>query len=181
MPPMIAAILCPGPSLNRWADDFEGLTIAVNRGAIAFSCDVWACGDYPLIWAIAGQVLRAGSLLTSGIAGEWLRKNSSTWRGETIEWEGLADFAQVKNWDFTTGTAALTFAISRGATKIITAGVDFSGEKDFDGAEGFIESKAAGGSDSFIKFGNRSNERWKQEKAIWDLLLEKFGVEWERA
>jgi hypothetical protein len=99
--------------------------------------------------------------------------------GTIIDWSTFGptagDDRLVPNWDLTTALAALAFCCLGGVKRLLTAGVDFAGEKDADGAEGFTNADGV-----FEKFGNRSEDRWKLERSIWDAMIAKYGIEWVR-
>ena len=76
---MIAAILCPGPSLAGIDRPAADLTIAVNRAAIAFPApDVWAALDLPLTLTIAPRVT-AGAWLTNRETYASCRRRGCPW------------------------------------------------------------------------------------------------------
>lgn len=157
---MTAAVLCPGPSLARTFDpDFGGLTLAVNRAALAYSADVWCANDLPLIDAIAGGVKGSPSL--------WCNKDSLAslqQRPHALAANGRA-FAElecpVPAWHLFTASAALVVAAHLGATFIMVYGADWTDAPDFDG-----------GTPPSCR---RNADRWKQEQGIWSGVEEWLG------
>src|SRR6185312_11619556 len=89
---MTARLLCPGPSLASYTwGDFPpaDLTVGVNRAATFFPCDVWACGDPPLIQQQQEHVIGTPDLLTSvdghHVCESWNRIfGGELWRGEDL-------------------------------------------------------------------------------------------------
>lgn len=159
---MKSAILCPGPSLcDTWEDDFEGLTIGVNRAAIRFPVDVWACGDWPCYEQHSKSVIGSPRLLIAQDGERHIFDHGIPWRGniETFEsmFSFLGPFYGGTRWTFVTATAAIVYAAFRGSEEIHLFGSDLSGTKDFDGVE-------AGN--------NRSSERWKEEGRIINRVSE---------
>lgn len=163
---MKISVLCPGPSLSLFpgGNGFD-LTIGVNRTVLAHKCDVWACGDYPLVEKVRGDVIGSPVLFTAATSDNYLRDHSPAhdtpkpWR-EVTTFESLYDFCdRYFQWDTFSATAAIVYAAWSCGGKpgvIHSFGVDWSGELDWDGTGGF---------------GNRSVERWQFEAAIWQNRL----------
>jgi hypothetical protein len=148
-------ILNPGPSLATYSPaGFGGVTIAVNRAAVAFHSDAWAACDYPMIRDYQHRVLGAPMLLTK----------RQTWADigprcrlalaaivEDLPMDGAPP------WQLKTMTCAMAFAVANGATRIELYGCDWSGTADYDGAEA--------GED-------RTDARWAKERADVAALTE---------
>ncbi len=174
---MKSALLCPGPSLTR----FPGrrgydLLIGVNRAPIAFACDVWACGDWPLYCKIENdreiqaQVIGSPLWFTAANSAEEVWERHTRWRGEVRTFESIDPGIAGIDWDFFTFTAAIGYAAWRGATTIDVYGADWSGVKDFDGAAGASPE-------------NRTGDRWTQERWMFGVMqseLKARGVVLER-
>ncbi len=166
-----AVILCPGPSLarlRRWRrhersksdpglEPSPNLLIAVNRAALAFHCDVWAAGDWPLIQNCRDEVNPRTTLLTTRNAKQNLWSRAKEWSGSTHLLEDLFDYCPRRlRYAMYTATFALVYAAWRGARRIEVYGADWDGSEDYDGMQ-------AGQ--------NRSKRRWNDEGAIWENLL----------
>lgn len=155
---MNIALLCPGPSLA----DFPGVsgfdrTIGVNRAALAHPCDVWACGDYPLIERVRHQVIGKPELFTAAVSAAHLRDHSTHWPGDVVEFEWLYGVCPAEwRWDHFTATASLVYAAWRGVKRIDVYGCDWAGTGDWDDTQ-------AGG--------NRNDARWDLERGIWQNVL----------
>jgi hypothetical protein len=155
---MRAVLLCPGPSLARLTcvPDSE-LSIGVNRAATAFAVGVWACCDLPAIEQWHEQVIGSPTLVCGQEAWDNLRDRKITWRGETCFSASMASYCPPgMNWTMFSSTVALIHAAFRGATQIDVYGCDWAGTADFDGVQ-------AGK--------NRSPDRWKLEREIWQNVL----------
>jgi hypothetical protein len=156
---MKAAILCPGPSLQRAIIDGHDLTIGVNRAAAFTSCDVWAAGDIPMLTDHRPKVIGSPELLTAANTAAYLRDHATAWPGKVTEFEDLFGFLDphALPWTLFTFTASIVFAAWRGATEIDVHGCDWRGLEDFDG---------------WAQAGNRSDERWKLESQIYARLAD---------
>ncbi len=159
---MRAAILNPGPSLlHTWKGrtDKHGLLIGVNRVALNYPVDVWACGDYPLVQEIQDSVFGCPTLLSAQNSIDQLNTVERPWRGKTIAFESLYSWlhpAENKiSWTFTTSLCAIAYAASV-CEHIDIYGADWKGVKDYDGVEAGM---------------NRSEERWKTEAGIYNALV----------
>jgi hypothetical protein len=170
---MNARILCPGPSLARYAPgDFAGLLIGVNRAAQAQPCDVWASTDYPLVLAEADNVPGSPTLLTSG---ESARRVECVWHHPIVTLESLFTFLSPHNlpWTLYTMTAAIVFAAFRGATDVEIFGCDWTPGPDWDG-----HTDA-----NTLATDSRQESRWELERGIcWKLecALDARGVKVSR-
>ncbi|HSZ58519.1 MAG TPA: hypothetical protein VK797_22825 [Tepidisphaeraceae bacterium] len=164
MNPPTAAILCPGTSLSATSPIGFGadvIVIAVNRASAFFPADVWAAGDYPLIEAERAHVRGMPELLTTEGAIEHLRQTDKPWPWRVLpSFESLDPHCQgaggVPQWRVFTAIAACVYAEFIGCKRIEVFGADWQGEADFDGVK-------AGG--------NRSPERWRLERNIFENLL----------
>lgn len=148
---MTAALLCPGPSLGRlFDDDFAGLRVGVNRAATAYACEVWACLDYPLTRDEHPNVLGNPLWLT--------RRQTFIDIGQRVPFRATPHtddlVCPVKSWTLYTATCALVYLATLGATDVKVYGADWKPDaRDFD-------NKATGE--------NRSEERFRNERVIWD-------------
>lgn len=155
---MIAALLCPGPSLAqldpaRLADYAE--VVGVNRAACAFTVKTWAACDYPLIRDWHPAVIGARCLITRRQT--WIDTRRHVAFPEVRLLEDIA--CPVSQWDLKTATAALGYLATLPVKHIDVFGADWSNErKDFDGVD--LESN------------DRTPERWAQESATWGAMVE---------
>lgn len=147
---MRAAVLAPGPSLLASYVSGADLTVGVNRTAAAFPVDVFACLDLPLALDLWLAVPAPAWLTLSATAASVERRGLSS--REVVTVESLDGFCPVPNWRIYTAPAAVVYAAWRGATEIRIFGMDWAGQRDWDGAR-------AGE--------NRSESRWERERAIW--------------
>lgn len=167
---MIAALLCPGPSLAaRFGPvaDFYPFRVGVNRAACAFECGLWAASDVPLIMEWHPRVLGKPPLLTR-------RDTATRIAGKGVPWPATAiteDFAPsvpVKSFGLYTATAALAWlGLKEGVRRIDVYGADWTDAPDFDGVT----------ADAGV---NRKESRWERERFIWGELagwLDGRGVE----
>jgi hypothetical protein len=153
---MVAAVLCPGPSLP---DTYPGpesypLVVAVNRAAIEFRSDVFACLDFPLALSLWPEV-PARVWLTCAASAQSLARRHLIRTAVTVE--GLDSFCPVPDWRLYTAPAAVVYAASEGATQVDIYGCDLRGVEDFDGVQ-------AGE--------NRTERRWARERGIWAAVTE---------
>lgn len=151
---MRVTILCPGPSLRLYRPGCEGMTIGVNRAATVHACDVWAATDWPLIRET--RPLGTPTLLTIEATRESLSRRGRPWPYLVVTHCGLVNetVTNAKHpWTRYTATAALFYAGWLGADRIDVYGCDWSGTKDWDGED-------AGE--------NRSDNRWAEERDIWN-------------
>ncbi len=155
---MRAIVLSPGPSLQNYTSQPCDLLIGVNRAATKVACQVWTCGDSPLVEKIAHQVLGSPLLVSYGVSLDTLRDHKFTWRGESTSWSPIAEswlHTSIVNWPWCSFTSAIVYAAFKGATEIDVFGADWSGTADFDGVQ-------AGK--------NRSEDRWREERGIFGAL-----------
>ena len=155
---MRAALLCPGPSLERYAGrDGYDLVIAVNRAATRYECDYWIAQDH----SAYGHSHRADLPKLIGKP-TWIT-NPSTHKatlGSHPESKRLAyiarnsiDFPSPPTWRTWSATIGLALAAWRGATHIDCYGVDWTGTKDFDGV--------------MLPEQIRDRRRWQREINVW--------------
>jgi len=161
---MKAAIYCPGPSLAKAVDDFEGLEICVNRSAILRGCDYWACGDPAPILSSRQQVIGRPTLFTMRSTVETLSQSDFTWPGGIIEWESLFEFLPHTQicWTRYTTLAAIVLAVAKGATDIRIFGCDWTHEADWDGNADALA--------------DREEHRWKLEREIYGRLTDSLAL-----
>jgi hypothetical protein len=130
---MKIAILCPGPSIDRFPGrhPVDGstppdLVIGVNRAATRVACDVWASGD---IWPLESPMLRVnhhvigardvdqgGGIpcpiwLTATETHEWAIRNNIRWPGEIRHFDQLKPGITSIDWTFYTLFAAIAYAV----------------------------------------------------------------------
>jgi hypothetical protein len=156
-----AIVLSPGPSLASYVPREADMILGVNRAATAFAVDCWVCGDTPLVEQIADKIIGAPTLVTYAVTRDTLRDHGFSWRGELEAWTSIAEsnwlHTSVVNWPWCSFCAAIVYAAHKGATEIECFGCDWSGRNDWDGT-------AAGK--------NRSDDRWREERAIFNALVE---------
>lgn len=174
---MLATLLCPGPSLNRYSGGFGGLRLAVNRAALKWPVDVWCCLDWTCqcadgsVGAIRGWselVLGNPLLLTSAASLASLARHRIEWPGKSLSVETWWDKWPRAGWSTLSATTALVYAAERGATLIEVWGADMAGTADYDGREAGEK---------------RDAERWQRERQIWAetvATLDRRGVEVRR-
>lgn len=159
---MHVTVLCPGPSLVRSFTGFDGLTIGVNRAAIAYGCDWWAALDSPLILDPACTPAGSPSLFTSRETAARLARNLRHWAyGATVAEDVFPGESLPGNWTLFTAPAALILAAHLGATRIDVYGADWTDAADFDGVR---------------PTSDRSPVRWAREIPIWAAVVEWLGV-----
>jgi hypothetical protein len=155
-----SAVVCFGRSSALFdADDFEGLTIAVNRAGLRYRADVWAAGDEPMLRSVSQHVLGRPTWLTAAGTAALARDHGPSWPGEVVEFESLYEYLDptALPWTMFTATAAIVYAAYRGAQSIDCYGMDWSGQADADG---------------WHDAGNRSDERWTLERGIYCRLAD---------
>lgn len=165
---MKTAILCPGPSLDRFDPAAGyGLVVAVNRApVIAWTrwrarADWWCC-DYrrfldQTLPYIPGVVIRDKAVQRIAKAGriDDLKRHPRLAHAELAERWPLA-----VDWQRFTATVALVVAVDRGATQIDCYGVDWTNQPDADGVA--------------CHTNKRSDDRWQEEVPIWNNLVKSF-------
>ena len=160
---MNATLLCPGPSLAKYSPDKRsGWVVGVNRAAILHECDVWAATDLPLIKHT--MPLGTPTLLTIDATRDSLHRRGKPWPWLVITHTGIAGETVTNKqhpWTRYTATAALQYLKWIGATRVDVYGADWSGTLDWDGA-------SAGE--------RRTDERWAEERAIWDSVAVDMDV-----
>lgn len=138
---MIAAILCPGPSLTRY-DGSGDIRIGVNRAAIAYQCDHWCAIDYHMVKDKWPQVKGKPQLWTD-------RQQVQKFGGNYFR---TIDTDCPANWGTFSMTVAIVLAAHLGATQIDVWGCDWAGTLDYDGApEGSM----------------RTDDRWARERKLY--------------
>jgi hypothetical protein len=149
-----AILLCPGPSLKNYQWRDADLIVGVNRAAVAFAVPVWLAGDYPLIQSAMNEVKGTPLLVTGMVAFDTLNQHKTPWRGpiETPIDAMLSYCPHAMQWCMFSATMALIYCAFKGATLIDVYGADMLGTADWDGTQ-------AGK--------NRTEERWRCERAIW--------------
>lgn len=159
---MKAILLCPGPSLANYKPPVvkSDLIVGVNRAAIGFKCDVWCCGDAPCAEDNWYKVIGQPKWLTLGDTQGALASRNKIWPAETILYESFEQWCSY--WQIwrqkceTTASWGLLYCAYVGATEIECHGVDWKGNKDWDGHD----------------YGNnRSDLRWKEESELWQQAL----------
>jgi len=162
---MIAAILCPGPSLAETCPPDDGLrsfdlVIAVNR-AIMLRPGIeryihWhACGDWDTLYAIRSKP-------TVGVCSQ--RDVARITKGGMhasmyahLRWEAWEDLGVSPGYST---ISALALAHRLGEKTVMVFGDDKQGMKDWDGTSGR----------------DRKEERWAKERALQDRAVEKLGL-----
>lgn len=145
---MKTALICPGPSLGDSFPGREGfdVVVAVNSAGATHPCDWWAAIDAPTFLE-SGMIIPPCSLLTNGLARGQLA--GRTWAAVVVT-EDLREFCPVPGWTLFTSTSAVVHLAKLGATEIHAYGVSW---EPGDTPE-------------------RSAERFKTERCIWDRLTE---------
>lgn len=161
---MNATLLCPGPSLANYRPSTStGIIIGVNRAATLHACDVWAATDIPLIKRTTP--LGTPVLLTIEATRDSLIRRGRAWPYGVVTHTDMAGGTPTNNgtpWTRFTATAALKYAAWTGATRIDVYGADMAGELDWDGT----------------KAGEwRDEDRWREERDIWNRTVAEIGVE----
>lgn len=161
---MIAAILCPGPSLSTFCPDASGLAcfdvvIAVNRAILhptASGCVHWhACGDWDTLLAI--DCRPKTGICTQRDAARVIRQGAQRKKFESMAWivweslEVAPGFSTI---------AALGLAKSLSMVNVMMFGDDKQGTLDWDGTAAR----------------NRVEDRWKRERELQDRAIAKLGI-----
>lgn len=155
-------LLCPGPSLaNLLGDELRHdhcTLIGVNRAAIAFDCDVWACLDSDAVAKFHKDVIGSPILLTTRSTPMVIGRAGIVWP-KTFNLSDLDAYYPSDRdiwWAKYSATTALVYAAAHGAKRIDVFGADMIGTLDYDGVPG----------------GERRDEnRWIEERQIWDRLV----------
>jgi len=168
---MIAALLCPGPSMLQtflpWVEQhgWPELAIGVNRAALGVPLDWWAIQDNGLWTKISEDALGEPRV----IACDALAATVRTWRGnKAVGCDVLRNYCPIRceGWGNYTSTLALTYAAFLGASTIHVFGNDRAGQLDWDGVEGgLIERKVS----------HRTPARWETEAKHWKSISEWMG------
>ena len=160
---MIAALVCPGPSVLRtfdpvhWTRYEHRLVACVNRAALWFGCDYWCALDPLLVRSIADDVrnvpTRAGvPMLATSLIGN-LERHGLVWP-RRFPVDSLFGYCPpVLSWTLYTATAGLVVLAHAGATDIRVYGADWTDEPDADGKR--------------PPCCDRGGERWAREGEIW--------------
>jgi len=157
---MNATLLCPGPSLIAY-NGCDGFKVGVNRAASLHDCDVWAATDRPLIDSV--QPIGTPVLLTIEATRESLARRGRPWPYLVITHKGIGGKDNARTpWIRFTATAGLFFLAWMGAKHVDVWGCDWNGTEDWDG-------KQAGA--------NRAEQRWNDEREIWNKVIEQTGIE----
>jgi hypothetical protein len=157
---MLAAVLCPGPSLLRYQGDYE-LVIGVNRAATAFHCDVWVACDWSLVQRVRDEIKGNPILFTNSMSARRIARDGPMWPRRVERFEELndADGDPISPTSFSS-LAAVWYAVANGATTIRVYGADMSGKLDFD--------KVLAGE-------TRTDARWERERELWQAMTEKLA------
>lgn len=165
---MIAALLCPGPSLLRSCPPDKGLelfdvVVAVNRAILlrpSFEQLVhWhACGDWDTLRAIR-RAPKTGVVTTrdsARVTREWDDKSGCPIYRHVVweEWENLPIAPSYST------VAGLAIIAKLGITEVMVFGDDKRGLEDWDGAGAK----------------NRSDDRWAREVMVQDRAIAKLGL-----
>lgn len=152
---MIAAILCPGPSLAKWPrETFDAypLTVGVNRAAVAYPVQWWAWLDGSLFNQVA--IDHTPRILSSAEAVRRVREdyaNERLARHDVRIVEHMWDFCPASvGWTTYTVTAAIILAAEQGARVIDIYGSDMTDAPDFDGVS--------------LPENRRNVDRWEHER-----------------
>jgi hypothetical protein len=159
---MIAALLCPGPSLARLTDlPKVDVVCCVNRAAIRWPCDVWAAIDQHLTKRIWRQVIGKPILLTNRLeGGEVIRKGF--WPVDRLAFTDDLRTERCAGWSLRSATSAVVYLAERGAERIDVYGCDLAGDADWDGIRPSGAIRDAG--------------RWNDEGATWAALTQRFNL-----
>jgi len=160
---MNATLLCPGPSLANYCRQGRGIVVGVNRAVEAFTCDVWAATDWPLIDRTTP--LGAPMLFTIVATRDALARKGRGYPHAITTHDDVAG-GVVTNarhpWTKYTACAALAYLAWGGATQVDVWGADWAGATDWDGHT--------------AKSDNRTTERWRDEQRIWDGVVASYGL-----
>jgi hypothetical protein len=156
---MLAAVLCPGPSLTRFTGDYE-LVVGVNRAATAYRTDVWCACDWQVIQRERDVVIGIPLLFTNSPSARYLWRHQSPWPRRVERFEDFkdGDGVPIAPTSFSS-LAAVWYAVAKGATTIRVYGADMEGVKDFDDA---------------LAGENRSETRWQVERRLWGQMTEQL-------
>lgn len=152
---MNATILCPGPSLADYTpSESSGIVVGVNRAAELHQCDVWSAIDHTLVRRV--HPIGMPTLLTTMATRESLERRGKAWPYLAVTHCGVANGGRPGEWSRYSATSALHYLVWMGATRVETWGVNWQGTADWDG-------EMAGE--------NRTLDRWRDERSIWDRLV----------
>lgn len=156
---MTYTLLCPGPSLISYTGD-GGFVVGVNRAASLHECDVWAATDRPLI--MKTDPIGTPVLLTIEATRESIARRGKPWPYLVITHTGIGGKDNARTpWIRFTATAALYYLAWLGAEHVDVYGCDWQGTEDWDGEH-------AGA--------NRAEQRWRDEREIWDKVIKSTGI-----
>jgi hypothetical protein len=156
---MLAAVLCPGPSLARYQGDYE-LVVGVNRAATAYCVDTWCACDWQLILREWDDVKGVPLLFTNSPSARYLSRHDFKWPRRVERFEDFKDGDGVPLAPTSfSSLAAVWYAVAKGATTIRVYGADMEGTKDFDNV-------AAGET--------RTETRWQHERKLWAGMTEQL-------
>ena len=149
------AILCPGLSLNQFAQkpgEYDVL-IGVNRAVGFKPCDFWVMLDYEA-FARSEPIGRPTIVTRGGIYRAIVRAFPEAQKHPFINAK-FYDGPIALRWKAFSSTTALMFAVDLGATRIDCFGMDCEGLSDWDGTP----------------HAGRGPERWERELKLWDGLV----------
>lgn len=169
--PIRAAILCPGPSIERFPGRDAGrfsILIGVNRAVQRVYCDYWSMLDGDLTFGIAANPIGFPTILCDYNLWRKVQKLHPE-RSEKHAHVATQDITIPKRpikWHTWSATAAIALAVHLGARDIECWGMDWTGVKDFDGYSHALS--------------DRSESRWNREaqcyRALCDYLAEEHGA-----
>lgn len=163
---MNATLLCPGPSLARYCGQGAGIIVGVNRAVEAHACDVWAATDWPLIDRV--YPLGRPTLFTIGATRDSLIRKGRGWPYQVVTHGDVAGGTVTNTehpWTRYTATAALRYLAWTGATHVDVWGCNWAGQEDWDGNN--TER-------------SRTRDRWRDEQAIWQGVIDTTGLSVKR-
>jgi hypothetical protein len=164
-------VLCPGPSLAGvdWFDlsgPETAAVVAVNRAILVAEADYWVALD-----AVTAQLIDEAAMpehrptLVMSHSCRYDAVASRPWVGALPHIDpGSLVHEPSAAWRQKSLTVACVVAKDRcRATEIVCLGVDWDGDRDFDGRSFGCQKRGA--------------KRWAEERAIFDRLVEEFAAE----
>lgn len=161
---MNAIVLTPGEPLADYVPRPADLTIGINRAALFFACDVWSCGDTPNILRLQEKVIGSPLLIAPRITLDALNDVPGfKWRGEQFASTNMVEYMHTSevNWPWCSFLIGCLYAAYKGATHIEVFGAGWKGTNDFDGVQAGM---------------NRTEDRWREERALFGALQIQLGV-----
>jgi hypothetical protein len=158
---LIAALLCPGPSLAKWPDETfaaYSIRVGVNRGILRYPCTAWAALDGKSIHRImAGEPVPPSTEPERIPDPIPLYTDSQAITDYRKVWDARFPVVKIPHTGFSC-IAGLHVCQLLGATEIDVYGADWTTEPDFDGKTliGTV----------------RSLDRWKREARAWEKAIE---------